>query len=54
MANLVRLGKTSDEIAEALHVGRSSVSFHRANIRRKLGSPKRGQHLASLGADRQL
>ena len=58
VANLVRLGKTSDEIAEALHIGRSSVAFHRANIRRKLGIPKRGPHLAthlaSLGGDRPL
>ena len=56
VANLVRLGKTSDEIAEALHISRSSVAFHRANIRRKLGIPKRGPHLAthlaSLGGDR--
>jgi DNA-binding CsgD family transcriptional regulator len=58
VANLVRLGKTSDEIAEALHIGRSSVAFHRANIRRKLGIPKRGPHLAthlaSLGGDQPL
>jgi DNA-binding CsgD family transcriptional regulator/PAS domain-containing protein len=58
VANLVRLGKTSDEIAEALHISRSSVSFHRANIRRKLGIPKRGPHLAthlaSLGGGRPL
>jgi DNA-binding CsgD family transcriptional regulator/PAS domain-containing protein len=58
VANLVRLGKTSDEIAEALHISRSSVAFHRANVRRKLGIPKRGPHLAthlaSLGEDRPL
>jgi DNA-binding CsgD family transcriptional regulator/PAS domain-containing protein len=58
VANLVRLGKTSDEIAVALHIGRSSVAFHRANIRRKLGIAKRGPHLAthlaSLGGDRPL
>lgn len=55
VANLVRLGKTSDEIAVALHIGRSSVAFHRANIRSKLGLPKRGPHLAThlaaLGRD---
>jgi PAS domain-containing protein len=53
VANLVRLGKTSDQIAGVLHISRSSVAFHRANIRRKLGIPKRGPHLgthlASLG-----
>jgi DNA-binding CsgD family transcriptional regulator/PAS domain-containing protein len=58
VANLVRLGKTSDEIAEALHISSSSVAFHRANVRRKLGIPKRGPHLAthlaSLGGDRPL
>lgn len=58
VANLVRLGKTSDEIAEALHISASSVAFHRANVRRKLGIPKRGPHLAthlaSLGEDQAL
>jgi DNA-binding CsgD family transcriptional regulator/PAS domain-containing protein len=53
IANLVRLGKTSDEIAAALHVSRATVAFHRAGIRRKLGLPKGGPrlstHLAALG-----
>ena len=47
VANLVRLGKTSAEIAEALHITASAVAYHRANIRRKLGLPKRGPHLAA-------
>ena len=47
VANLVRLGKTSAEIAETLHISTSSVAFHRARIRRKLGIPKRGPHLAT-------
>ncbi|HUK77104.1 MAG TPA: PAS domain-containing protein [Thermoleophilia bacterium] len=55
VANLVRLGKTSTEIAEALHISPSSVAFHRANVRRKLGLPKGGPrletHLAALGRD---
>ncbi|HUK78781.1 MAG TPA: PAS domain-containing protein [Thermoleophilia bacterium] len=55
VANLVRLGKTSAEIAEALHISPSSVAFHRANVRRKLGLPKGGPrletHLAALGRD---
>ena len=39
----MRRGHTSAEIAEALHVSSASaVAFHRANIRRKLGIPKRG------------
>jgi DNA-binding CsgD family transcriptional regulator len=53
IANLVRLGKTSDEIAAALHVSKATVAFHRAGIRRKLGLPKGGPrlstHLAALG-----
>ena len=55
VANLVRLGKTSAEIAEALHISTSSVAFHRANLRRKLGLPKGGPrletHLAALARD---
>jgi DNA-binding CsgD family transcriptional regulator/PAS domain-containing protein len=55
VANLVRLGRTSAEIAETLHVSTSSVAFHRANVRRKLGLPKGGPrletHLAALGRD---
>ena len=58
VANLVRQGRTSDEIAQALYVSRAAVAFHRANIRRKLGIPKRGPHLAthlaSLGEDTPL
>lgn len=58
VANLVRQGRTSDEIAQALYVSRAAVAFHRANIRRKLGIPKRGPHLAthlaSLGDDAPL
>jgi PAS domain S-box-containing protein len=37
VANLVRLGKSTAEIAEALQVDPATVSFHRRNIRRKLG-----------------
>ena len=55
VANLVRLGNTSAEIAAALHVSRASVAFHRGNIRRKLGLPKRGPslgtHLAAMGRE---
>jgi DNA-binding CsgD family transcriptional regulator len=55
VANLVRLGNTSAEIADALHISTSSVAFHRANVRRKLGLPKGGPrletHLAALGRD---
>jgi len=55
VANLVRLGSTSDEIAAALHISKASVAFHRGNIRRKLGLPKRGAslgtHLAAMGRE---
>jgi len=55
VANLVSQGRTSDEIAVSLHLSRAAVAFHRANIRRKLGIPKGGPHLAThlaaLGRD---
>jgi DNA-binding CsgD family transcriptional regulator len=55
VADLVRRGLTSAEIAEVLHVSTAAVAFHRANIRRKLGIPKRGPrlatHLESLGRE---
>jgi PAS domain-containing protein/DNA-binding CsgD family transcriptional regulator len=47
VANLVHLGKTSDEIAETLHISRSAVSFHRANLRRKMGLSKGGPRLST-------
>jgi len=57
VANLVRLGKTTSEIAEALHISRSAVSFHRANIRRKYGlsgAPTRlSTHLTTLTRESQ-
>jgi PAS domain S-box-containing protein len=47
VANLVRLGRTTSEIAEALHISPSVVSFHRSNIRRKLGLGSGGPRLAT-------
>ena len=47
VADLVRHGRTSAEIAAALHVSSAAVAFHRANIRRKLGIPKHGPRLAT-------
>ncbi len=41
VAGYIRVGKTTDQIAELLHISRSAVEFHRGNIRRKLGL-KRG------------
>lgn len=37
VAAMIRQGKTSDEIAQALHVSTSAVVFHRQSLRRKLG-----------------
>ena len=37
VANLISQGKTSKEIALMLHVSPKAVSFHRGNIRKKLG-----------------
>ncbi len=47
VANLVSQGRTSDEIAQSLHLSHAAVAFHRANIRRKLGIPKGGPQLST-------
>jgi PAS domain S-box-containing protein len=44
---LVRAGKTSEEIARALYLSPTTVTFHRGNIRRKLGLQGSGVRLAS-------
>ena len=44
---LVRQGKTTSQIAQVLHLSASAVSFHRKNVRRKLGLTGRGQRLTS-------
>ena len=44
---LVRAGKTSEEIAQALYLSPTTVTFHRGNIRRKLGLQGSGVRLAS-------
>jgi PAS domain S-box-containing protein len=41
VANLIREGKTTKEIADLLHVSASAVDFHRKNLRRKLDLTKR-------------
>jgi PAS domain S-box-containing protein len=55
VADMVRLGRTTAEIANSLHISQSAVSFHRANIRNKLGLPKGGPqlstHLAGLARE---
>ncbi len=47
VAGYVRLGKTTDQIAELLRLSRSTVEFHRGNIRRKLGLKRGGQQLGT-------
>ena len=37
IANLIRQGKTTKEIAEVLHLGKKTIDSHRGNIRKKLG-----------------
>jgi len=56
VANLIRAGKGSREIAEALFISPTTVAFHRKNLRRKFGlkahGPSLAAHLARLpGSD---
>lgn len=44
---LVRSGRGTAEIAEALVLSPATVSFHRRNIRRKLGLSQHGMHLST-------
>jgi PAS domain S-box-containing protein len=54
IANLIRAGKTTAEIASALYISPGTVAFHRKNLRRKFGLDAHGarlsSHLASLPA----
>jgi PAS domain S-box-containing protein len=47
IANLIRIGKTSDEIAAALYISPATVAFHRKNLRKKLGLGVRGPRLVT-------
>lgn len=47
IATLIRAGKSSAEIAAALFISPATVAFHRRNLRRKLGLPRRGPSLSS-------
>jgi DNA-binding CsgD family transcriptional regulator len=51
IANLVRAGKTTAEIAQALYISQETVAFHRKNLRRKLRLDARGTRLSSYLAD---
>jgi len=46
VANLVKEGKTSKEIAELLNAKKRVVEFHRENIRKKLGLKHKKESLA--------
>jgi len=58
VADLIRMGKSSKEIASVLGVSTHAVSFHRANIRRKcnLRNARRNlrAHLLSLDEDSEV
>jgi len=45
VANLVKHGKTNQEIADILHVSQNTVLTHRFHIRSKLGLKKTGINL---------
>ncbi|HSB69157.1 MAG TPA: PAS domain S-box protein [Candidatus Methylomirabilis sp.] len=47
IADLLRLGKRTKEIAALLHVSVSAIAFHRNNIRTKLGLKRRPMNLVS-------
>ena len=47
IANLIREGKTSKEIAQLLHLSQGAIDFHRNNIRDKLGLKKKKANLRS-------
>lgn len=47
VANFVREGKTSKEIADVLMISVSAVDFHRKQIRKKLGMTSSGKNLQS-------
>lgn len=47
VANLIRVGKSSSEIAEALFISPATVAYHRMNLRRKFGLAARGPSLAA-------
>jgi DNA-binding CsgD family transcriptional regulator len=47
IANLIRAGKATKEIAQLLRVSTKTIDFHRASLRRKLGLAKTGGDLRS-------
>jgi DNA-binding CsgD family transcriptional regulator len=47
VANLIKQGKRSKEIAELIYISPKSVAFHRGNIRKKLGLQNKKTNLRS-------
>ena len=47
VANMVRRGRSSKEIAEVLGISTSGVDFHRKKLRQKLGLTKSSRNLRS-------
>lgn len=47
VANLIKAGRTSQEIADLLYLSKNTVLFHRHNIRRKLGLLNTKSNLAT-------
>ena len=48
VAALIREGKTSQEIADRLHLSITTINFHRRNLRRKLRLNKTGANLQTF------
>ena len=48
VANLIKLGKRSKEIAEILHLAPGTVNVHRKNIRKKLNIDHQRANLQTL------
>ena len=45
IANMIKHGKTTQEIADTLHSSYNTIQFHRANIRKKLGINRKKSNL---------